>query len=48
MRKGLKMSMCETCIYYVYDDEDDIYYCSVNLDEDEMYNFIKGTMKNCP
>ena len=42
------MSMCETCIYYVYDDEDDIYYCSVNLDEDEMYNFIKGTMKICP
>ena len=41
------MSMCDTCIFFTYDEDEDYYYCSVNLDEDEMYSFIKGTMKNC-
>lgn len=45
---GGKQDMCESCIFYTYDDELDYYYCSVNLDEDEMYNFIKGTTKTCP
>ena len=40
--------MCENCIFYVYDDIEDYYYCSVNLDEDEMYSFITNTIKNCP
>lgn len=40
--------MCENCVYYVYDEIENYYYCSVDLDEDEMYNFIKGTVKTCP
>ena len=40
--------MCENCIYYTYDDEMDYYVCTVNLDEDEMFSFINGTVKNCP
>ena len=39
---------CEYCLNYVYDDEYDYYVCSVDLDMDEMENFIKGTIKNCP
>ena len=42
------MIMCDTCVFYTYDEYEDYYYCSVNLDEDEMYSFIKGTVKNCP
>ncbi len=42
------MSICDCCVFYTYDDELDYYYCSVNLDEDEMYSFIKGTTKSCP
>lgn len=42
------MIICDTCVFYTYDEDEDYYYCSVNLDEDEMYNFIKGTMKSCP
>ncbi|MBP3361565.1 MAG: hypothetical protein J6N52_11960 [Clostridia bacterium] len=42
------MSMCETCAYYTYDNEEDFYFCTVNLDEDEMYSFISGTVKRCP
>ncbi|MBQ7919436.1 MAG: hypothetical protein IJ324_05800 [Lachnospiraceae bacterium] len=40
--------MCENCVNYVYDDEDECYICLVNLDEDEMYRFITGTQKECP
>lgn len=40
--------MCENCVNYVYDDEDECYICMVNLDEDEMYRFITGTQKTCP
>ena len=39
---------CEMCVNYVYDDEDECYYCDVNLDEDEMYKFLSGTFYNCP
>ena len=42
------MIICDTCVFYTYDEDEDYYYCSVNLDEDEMYNFIKDTLKSCP
>ena len=28
-------SLCETCWYYDYDQEEDEYYCMTELDEDE-------------
>ena len=27
---------CEECVHYDYDDEVDAYYCTMDLDEDEM------------
>ena len=42
------MSICDECSYYVYDEEYECYTCLVNLDEDEMYNFLKGTNDSCP
>lgn len=41
-------SMCDECTHYVYDEEYECYTCLVNLDEDEMYHFLKGTNYNCP
>ncbi|MCU6763485.1 Uncharacterised protein [uncultured Roseburia sp.] len=41
-------SMCEFCSNYIYDEDDDCYYCDVNLDEDEMYRFLTGTFRACP
>lgn len=41
-------SQCDTCANYCYDDEDECYYCMVNLDEDEMVRFISDTFYNCP
>lgn len=48
-RKGeIMASSCDSCVNYVYDEEDECYYCLVNLDEDEMYRFLTGTQKACP
>ena len=47
--KGDKMkqikSNCEMCEYYLYDDEYD--YCDMELDEDEMYDFVTGNIGDC-
>lgn len=41
-------SNCETCVFYDYDDIEDCYYCTVNLDQDDLGNFLSGETKNCP
>ena len=40
-------SQCDLCANYVYDEIEDYYYCDVNLDEDDMYRFMKGTLDQC-
>lgn len=42
------MSRCDDCIYFDYDEYEDYYYCTVNLDEDEMFNFITDNTARCP
>ena len=42
------MSTCDTCLYYEYDEDYECYVCDMDLDEDEMYKFIKGSFNNCP
>lgn len=39
---------CENCSNYIYDDQDDCYYCNVNLDEDEMQRFLSSPKFECP
>ena len=39
---------CVTCVYYDYDDVDDCYYCTVNLDQDELGDFLQSKSKFCP
>ena len=39
---------CDSCANYVYDEDYDCYCCMVNLDEDEMYRFVKGEFRECP
>jgi len=38
---------CETCAHYCYDELTDSYYCSVNLDEDELYRFLQEGSGSC-
>lgn len=35
------------CAHYMYDDVYDCYVCEVNLDEDEMENFLRGSDFEC-
>ena len=40
-------SRCESCVYYDYDEEEDVYLCRMNLDEDEEWHFLQGQTGNC-
>lgn len=39
---------CETCVYYVFDDDWESYVCEINLDEDDMSRFYGSGMRSCP
>ena len=39
---------CEECVHYDYDDEIDAYYCTMDLDEDEMERFLAYKETECP
>ena len=41
-------SSCEFCANYMFDEEEESYFCDVNLDEDEYYRFISSGYKECP
>ena len=38
---------CETCEFYQYDEELDAYVCDMNLDEDEMADYLGRGAKRC-
>ena len=39
---------CDFCAYNEYDEEDDCYYCSVNMDEDDYGRMMSDTRFQCP
>ena len=39
---------CETCNYYIYDDDLEEYICDVNMDEDDYYRLMQNDRKKCP
>jgi len=39
---------CDSCVYYDYNDEDDVYECRVDLDEDEFLAFLTKKTHSCP
>ena len=43
-----KRIYCESCTYYIYDEDWDCYTCQMNLDEDEMERFLGGSFDSCP
>ena len=48
-RKGIKiMANCDSCVYNVYDDDDECYYCEVDMDEDDAARLMQGHYKECP
>lgn len=39
---------CDTCVYNVYDEEDECYYCEMDMDEDDAARMMLGNLKDCP
>ena len=44
----MNQTNCDTCAYYVYDEESDCMICEANLDEDDMARFLTGRTQGCP
>ena len=42
------MTLCESCVYFDYDEDYEENVCTVNLDEDELYRFMQGGAFECP
>ncbi|MBR2499765.1 MAG: hypothetical protein IKB60_01660 [Clostridia bacterium] len=42
-----RITQCETCAYYDYDEEMDCYVCGINLDEDEVSSFYSQSTRDC-
>ena len=40
--------MCENCANYVFDDQDECYCCTADLDQDDMGRFMTGQKFSCP
>ena len=39
---------CEECVHFDDDDEIEAYFCSMDLDEDEMERFLRSENNACP
>ena len=43
-----KVTNCESCEFYDYDEYYEEYSCMMRLDEDEMSRFLAGNTASCP
>ena len=41
------MSECETCAYYEYDEDEEEYFCSIDMDEDDYAKLAGSDYKEC-
>ena len=39
---------CDTCAYLAYDEDDDSWYCSIDMDEDDYARLMSGATRDCP
>ena len=42
------MSSCETCAYYIYDEETEEWECDANMDEDDYVRLVTDPRSACP
>ncbi len=38
---------CDSCAYYGYDEDDEAYYCMVDMDEDELGRLLTDRRYQC-
>lgn len=39
---------CDSCSFYIYDEDYDDYMCQVNMDEDDVARLMSDTNYECP
>lgn len=39
---------CESCAYYMYDADEDEYFCTADMDEDDFARLMEGRQRTCP
>lgn len=39
---------CEECAWYMYDEDEDMYFCTVDMDEDDYESLIRHKYRSCP
>ena len=39
---------CDTCALYAFDEDDQEYYCTADMDEDDAAALAMGQYKDCP
>jgi len=39
---------CESCAYYAYDEDDDEYYCTAEIDQDDAWRMTEHKHQRCP
>lgn len=44
----MQIPNCDDCYNYDYDEENDCYYCLMEVDEDEMYRVLAKADYVCP
>ena len=42
------MALCDECAYFEYDEDDEQYVCSADMDEDDYIRMISQNTKDCP
>ncbi len=47
MKAQKKMTSCETCANYSYDEDYGYYICEADLDEDDMARFLSSASFEC-
>ena len=39
---------CDTCAYYIYDEDFEEYLCDINMDEDDLARLMQDEHAACP
>ena len=47
-KKSKERTSCDTCAFYVYDDEYGAYLCDMNMDEDDYVRIMSDRYYQCP
>ena len=42
------MNECETCAYYIFDEDTEEYVCDCYMDQDDYGRLVSGYYRSCP